>query len=105
MRSDLFGNALEVGGEGMRLQNPRMLRIGVRGEVLARQGSMVAYQGQLDFAYEGAGGVGRFLKRALTGRPRPYRRRGGRGRRHGRLTGVRASKLACPGIGASPNRR
>lgn len=79
MRSELFGASLEVGGEGMRLQNRHMLRVGVRGEVLARQGSMVAYQGQLDFAYEGAGGVGRFLKRALTGEGLPLMRVTGQG--------------------------
>ena len=35
-------------------------------EVVARQGSMVAFQGSIDFDHEGAG-VGRFLKKAVTG--------------------------------------
>jgi uncharacterized protein (AIM24 family) len=44
-----------------------MLRVHLNGDVLARQGSMVAFQGQMEFDYEGSGGVGRFLKKALTG--------------------------------------
>jgi hypothetical protein len=38
----------------------------LNGELLARQGAMVAYQGQITFAYEGAGGVGRFLKKPTS---------------------------------------
>lgn len=68
MRSDLFGeNSESVSDETMALQNPRMLRVRLDGEVLARHGAMVAYQGQVEFAYEGSGSVGRFLKKALTG--------------------------------------
>ena len=49
MRSELFGANLEAGTQDrFALQNPRLLRIGLDGEVMARQGSMVAYQGQLD---------------------------------------------------------
>jgi uncharacterized protein (AIM24 family) len=40
---------------------------------------MVAYQGEMTFAYEGAGGVGRFLKKALTGEGVPLMRCRGRG--------------------------
>jgi uncharacterized protein (AIM24 family) len=80
MRSELFGQNLETtSGETMSLQNPRMLKVRLDGEVLARQGSMVAYQGQVTFAYEGAGGVGRFLKKALTGEGVPLMRCSGRG--------------------------
>jgi uncharacterized protein (AIM24 family) len=76
MRSDLFGNNLETTSEeSLSLQNPRMLKARLEGaELLARQGAMVAYQGQIDFAYEGAGGVGRFLKKALTGEGVPLMR-------------------------------
>jgi hypothetical protein len=64
VRSELFGANLEAGTQDrFALQNPRLLRIALDGEVMARQGSMVAYQGQLDFAYQGSGGMGRFLKR------------------------------------------
>ena len=80
MRSDLFGENLETtSDEPMSLQNPRMLRVRLDGEILARQGAMVAYQGQVEFAYEGAGGVGRFLKKALTGEGVPLMRCRGKG--------------------------
>lgn len=48
------------------LENPRLLRVRIDDDLLASQGSMVAYQGAIDFAYEGAGSAGRFLKRAFT---------------------------------------
>ncbi len=81
MRSDLFGNNLETTSEeSLSLQNPRMLKARLEGaELLARQGAMVAYQGQIDFVYEGAGGVGRFLKKALTGEGVPLMRCRGTG--------------------------
>lgn len=50
------------------LQNKKMLRVDMRyGEVLAKSGSMVAYQGDIRFAKKGSGGVGKFLKQAATG--------------------------------------
>jgi uncharacterized protein (AIM24 family) len=81
MRSNLFGENLEsTSTETMALQNPRMLRVrlgdratGQPGEVLARQGAMVGYQGQVEFAYEGAG-VGRMLKKMVTGEGVPLMR-------------------------------
>ena len=80
MRSSLFEENLEsTSGQGMSLQNPRMLRVRLDGEVLARQGAMVGYQGEVAFAFEGAGGVGRFLKKALTGEGVPLMRCSGRG--------------------------
>jgi uncharacterized protein (AIM24 family) len=81
VRSDLFGNNLEnQSSESLALQNPRMLRARLDGgELLARQGAMVAYQGSVEFQYEGAGGVGRFLKKALTGEGVPLMRVRGTG--------------------------
>jgi uncharacterized protein (AIM24 family) len=84
MRSNLFGENLETSSdEAMALQNPRMLKVRLGGggpnEVLARQGAMVAYQGEISFAYEGAGGVGKFLKKALTGEGVPLMRCRGQG--------------------------
>lgn len=68
MRSELFGTALESSTtDRFTLQNSRMLRVALDGEVMARQGAMIAYQGQVDFAYQGSGGVGKFLKKAFTG--------------------------------------
>jgi uncharacterized protein (AIM24 family) len=71
MRSDLFTHTESDTKPGsFALQNPRMLKVdlaGTGGFFYAKQGSMVAYQGQVDFAYEGSGGMGKFLKKALTG--------------------------------------
>ncbi|MEO7267898.1 MAG: AIM24 family protein [Knoellia sp.] len=49
------------------LQNKKLLRVDMRyGEVMARAGSMVAYQGDVRFAKKGSG-MGKFLKSAVTG--------------------------------------
>jgi uncharacterized protein (AIM24 family) len=80
MRSELFGEHLESTSEGrFTLQSSRMLRVALDGEVMARQGAMVAYQGQVDFAYQGSGGVGKFLKKTFTGEGLPLMRVSGRG--------------------------
>jgi uncharacterized protein (AIM24 family) len=81
MRSSFFGN-MEQGQQlpgHFALQNSKMLRVHLNGEVLARQGSMVAFQGQMDFSYEGAGGVGKFIKKAMTGEGAPLMRVKGQG--------------------------
>ncbi|HEY6785347.1 MAG TPA: AIM24 family protein [Gemmatimonadales bacterium] len=80
MRSELFGENVETGTqERFSLQNPRMLRVALNGEVMARQGSMVAYQGQVDFAYQGSGGMSKFLKKAFTGEGVPLMKVSGHG--------------------------
>lgn len=61
------------------LQNPKLLKVALDGTVLARQGSMVAYQGEIDFDHQGSGGIGRFLKKAVTGEGLPLMRCAGRG--------------------------
>jgi uncharacterized protein (AIM24 family) len=70
MRSALFDNAELATTPGVfALQNDRMLKVdlaGTSGHFFARQGSMVAYQGEVDFAFQG-GGVARMFKKALTG--------------------------------------
>ncbi|MEU6721471.1 AIM24 family protein [Nonomuraea sp. NPDC046802] len=68
MRSSIFGNLdpKQVPG-GFTLENDRMLRVQLPHEVLAKQGSMVAFQGQMDFDYEGSGGLGKLFKKAMTG--------------------------------------
>lgn len=71
MRSELFHNTEQDIAPGtFTKQNNRMLKVrlaGGPGFFYARQGSMVAYQGDCDFAYEGSGGMGKFLKKAFTG--------------------------------------
>lgn len=80
MRSDLLGNNLEQQtADHFALQNPRMLRVRLAGELMARQGAMVAYQGEMDFAYQGSGGLGKMFKKALTGEGVPLMRVSGRG--------------------------
>lgn len=79
MRSELFQQAQEIREPGMHLQNRKMLRVGLNGEFYARQGSMVAYQGGIDFTYQGAGSVGRFMKKAFTGEGLPLMKVSGQG--------------------------
>jgi hypothetical protein len=71
MRGELLTKSERSGEPGrFMLQNERMLKVdlaGTGGFFYARQGSMVAYQGAVDFAYEGAGGLGKMFKKALTG--------------------------------------
>lgn len=59
-------------------QNSRLLKVVLGEDVLARQGSMVAFQGAIDFDYEGSG-AGKFLKKALTGEGLPLMRCTGQG--------------------------
>ncbi|MEU4199883.1 AIM24 family protein [Streptomyces sp. NPDC045470] len=69
MHSDLFASENMVtpaSAPGMTLQNAKSIKYAVDGECFARQGSMVAYRGDLRFEKQGQG-VGKFLKRAVTG--------------------------------------
>jgi uncharacterized protein (AIM24 family) len=54
-------------GEAFTLQNRRLLKVELsEGSVLAKNGAMVAYQGDVHFEHKG-GGLSRFLKKAATG--------------------------------------
>ena len=54
-------------GEAFTLQGPRLLKVELsETSVMARNGAMVAYQGEVRFEHKG-GGVGRLLKKAATG--------------------------------------
>jgi hypothetical protein len=83
MRSALFSAEnleKESAQPGMRLQNSKMLKIELIGEAMARVGSMVAYQGQVQFQQAlGSGGLGKFLKQKLTGEGVPLMKVTGRG--------------------------
>jgi uncharacterized protein (AIM24 family) len=59
-------------------QNAKLLRVRLGEPFMARQGSMVAYQGNVDFAFEG-GGASKFIKKALTGEGVPLMRCQGQG--------------------------
>lgn len=60
------GRFSEVDGAGAILQNKKLLRVRITEPFMAKQGSMVAYQGNVNFNYQG-GGAAKFLKKALTG--------------------------------------
>ena len=54
-------------GEPFTLQNPRLLKVELsETTVMARNGAMVAYQGDVHFEHKG-GGLSRMLKKAATG--------------------------------------
>jgi uncharacterized protein (AIM24 family) len=82
MRSELFSAdnlEKESAQPGLRLQNSKMLKVELNGEVMARTGSMVAYQGQVQFQALGSGGVGKWLKQKMTGEGVPLMKLTGRG--------------------------
>jgi uncharacterized protein (AIM24 family) len=82
MRSALFAAEnmeKESTQAGMRLQNSKMLKVELNGEMMARTGSMVAYQGQVQFQALGSGGMGKWLKSKLTGEGVPLMKLSGRG--------------------------
>lgn len=54
--------------EAFALQNGKLLKVRLSGgTVQAKKGSMVAYQGDARFEAAGSGGMGRLLKKAVTG--------------------------------------
>src|ERR671925_1578142 len=54
-------------GDAFTLQGPRLLKVELsETSVMAKNGSMVAYQGDVRFEHKG-GGLGRLLKKAATG--------------------------------------
>ncbi|GAB3931338.1 AIM24 family protein [Kribbella sp. NPDC056345] len=82
MRSQLFAaenQEQESAQPGLRLQNSKLLKVELRGEVFARQGAMVAYQGNVQFEAQGSGGIGKFIKQKLTGEGIPLMKMKGQG--------------------------
>jgi uncharacterized protein (AIM24 family) len=54
--------------DSFTLQNAKLLKVSLQGHTIrARAGSMVAYQGDVTFEHAGSGGMGRMLKKAMTG--------------------------------------
>ena len=54
--------------DSFALQNSKLLKVHLdQVTIQAKLGSMVAYQGDVRFEHAGAGGVGRFIKKAMTG--------------------------------------
>jgi uncharacterized protein (AIM24 family) len=54
--------------EAFALQNAKLLKVSLKDVTIqAKLGSMVAYQGDVKFEHAGSGGMGRLLKKAVTG--------------------------------------
>src|SRR5438477_11462028 len=54
--------------DAFALQNSKLLKVRLdQGTIQAKLGSMVAYQGDVTFEHAGSGGMGRLLKKAVTG--------------------------------------
>ena len=81
MKSELFTQSnLEVTpDERFALQNSQMLRVALGPDILAVKGAMVAFQGQVAFHHEKAGGMGKLLKKVLTSEDMPLMRVSGQG--------------------------
>jgi uncharacterized protein (AIM24 family) len=54
--------------EAFALQNSKLLKVHLENVTIqAKAGSMVAYQGEVSFEHAGSGGMGRMLKKAVSG--------------------------------------
>ena len=67
--STLFTENQEAVTTGrMTRQNPAVIKATLTGTpLLVSRGAMIAFQGDVTFAYEGSGGVSKYLKAAATG--------------------------------------
>jgi len=72
------GRFSEKEAKAIANQNAKLLRVRLGEPFMARQGSMVAYQGNVDFSFEG-GGASKFIKKTLTGEGLPLMRCAGQG--------------------------
>lgn len=73
------GAYAEHEGDAVANQNRKMLRVRLSEPILARQGSMVAYQGAVSFDFQGAGGAAKWLKKTFTGEGLPLMKVSGTG--------------------------
>ena len=67
-KTDLQQYAETTAGDAFTLQNSKLLKVRLgEGEIQAKKGSMVAYQGDVKFEHAGSGGMSRMLKKAVSG--------------------------------------
>ena len=67
MRTELGAYQETTSTDAFALQNGYLLKVRLdQGSIQAKSGSMVAYQGEVKFEHVG-GGMGKFLKKAMTG--------------------------------------
>jgi uncharacterized protein (AIM24 family) len=68
MQTSLQQFAETQSSDAFALQNSKLLKVRLdAGTIQAKLGSMVAYQGDVSFEHAGSGGMGRLLKKAVTG--------------------------------------
>lgn len=68
IKTDLQQYAETASTEAFALQNSKLLKVRLSdGEIQAKRGSMVAYQGEVKFEHAGSGGMSRMLKKAVSG--------------------------------------
>lgn len=86
-------------GDVFELESSRMLEIHVTGRVWTKLGAAIAYRGDLKFIREGMmeGGVGKMLKRMVTGEVSPLTKVEGRGRLYCADAGKHISILRLAG--------
>lgn len=66
--------------DAFALQNAKLLKVSLdQVTIQAKLGSMVAYQGDVSFEHAGSGGVGRMLKKAMTGEGQSLMKMSGKG--------------------------
>jgi uncharacterized protein (AIM24 family) len=66
--------------DAFALQNSKLLKVRLESVVIqAKLGSMVAYQGDVSFEHAGSGGMGRLLKKAVTGEGQSLMKMSGQG--------------------------
>lgn len=87
-------------GQGVfELENERLLEVNLNGEVWTKTGSMVAYVGQIKFTREGVleHGIGKFLKKAVSGEGTRLTKAAGAGRLYLADAGKKVSILDLAG--------
>ena len=68
MHTSLAQYAETQSQDAFALQNAKLLKVRLdQVTVQAKAGSMVAYQGDVKFEHAGSGGMGRMLKKAMSG--------------------------------------
>ncbi len=83
-------------------QNSRLLKVLLGDDVLAKQGSMVAFQGQIDFDYESSGAA-KFIKKAVSGEGLPLMRCSGQGELFLADSGYQVHIIHLAGAGLTVN--
>jgi uncharacterized protein (AIM24 family) len=68
IKTDLQQYTETTATDAFTLQNSKLLKVRLgEGEIQAKKGSMVAYQGDVKFEHAGSGGMSRMLKKAVSG--------------------------------------